>query len=161
MPTIQPHIDPRALSAPSSLSEVIDLPQSDTSDSALIPILIQHWNGEVIETPLRPPMCPDARLAVSRDRRLVLIATAGTALADLKTISQAYRWVIDNRALLTMALPQFSLDAHQLPHLRLLVDQADLNPDIFKSLLSADTVTVHTYRRVKWGPRTGLLLDAA
>lgn len=158
MPTPPP---PSGLDSGSRIDEVIDLPDGETSDWDLIPLVMRQWSGEVVETPVRPPMCPEARLGVSRDRRLVMIAAAGPSLMDLRAISQGYRWVMENRMLVGMALPQFALDAHQLPHLRLLVDHADLNPEVLKSVLAAETVTLHAFRRVRWGTRRGLLLEAA
>jgi hypothetical protein len=141
-----------------SAAEVIDLPAGDAS---VLDAIMKHSMNEVVECPLRPPMCPGARIAVSRDRRIILIAAAAHGLADLKSIGQAYRWLVENRSLLAMALPQFALDAHQLPHLRLLVDQADLDAEILQPIFHVDTVTIQTYRRVRWGERSGLLLNAA
>ena len=48
-----------------------------------------------------------------------------------------------------------------MPHLRLLVDQADLTADVLRPLLQSQQVTVEAYRRLRWGGRTGLLLEAA
>ena len=106
-------------------------------------------------------MCPDARLAITRDRRIVIVAISGSGLSDLRSIGQAYRWVIENRELLSMALPQFALDVHQHPHLRLIVDHADMDAEVLQPIFQVSTVTIHTYRRVRWGQKTGLLLNAA
>jgi hypothetical protein len=140
-------------------SEVIDL--ADDQGSSVVDAVMRHSMAELVECPLRPPMCPEARLAVSRDRRMMLIASAGKGLADLRNVGLAYRWLVENRALVAMALPQFAVDARQLPHLRLLVDQADLNAEILQPILQANTVTVHSYRKLRWGERNGLLLEAA
>jgi hypothetical protein len=106
-------------------------------------------------------MCPQARLALTRDRRLTLIAAAGHGLRELRDIGLAYRWLVDNRALLAMALPQLAVDAKQIPHLRLLVDQADLNADVLQPIFQVNTVTICSYRKLRWGERNGLLLEAA
>jgi hypothetical protein len=144
------------------MPEVIELSaDAGTRDASILAAVMKHVMNEVIECPLRPPMCPDARLAVGRDRRVVLIAVARHGLGDLRSIGLAYRWIIENRGLLAMALPQFALDPHQLPHLRLLVDQVDSDADVLQPIFQANNVSIHTYRHVRWGDRTGLLLDAA
>jgi len=158
------HSQPPVLRPPqheTHAAEVIELPVGDGTDDALLAAVMKHSMSDVVECPVRAPMCPQARLAVSRDRRLVLIAAAKGALSELQAIGQAYRWLTENRALLGMALPQFALDAHQLPHLRLLVDHAETSADVLHSMFAADTVQVQTYRRVRWGQRRGLLLEAA
>jgi hypothetical protein len=158
-----PHPAAVVPSPPTRLSpflEVIDL-ADQSGDSSILSAVMRHSMSEVVECPLRPPMCPQARLAITRDRRIILIATAGHGLAELKSVALAFRWLVENRSLLAMALPQFALDTHQLPHLRLLVEQADLDAEALQPILQVDTVTIHTYRRVRWGQRTGLLLDAA
>lgn len=154
----QPRLHPDAAA---DVPEVIELAAGQEGHDSILASVIKHAMGEMVECPVRPPMCDDVRLAVNRDKRLVLLAVAESGLADLKTIGLAYRWVVENRALLAMAMPQFALDAHQLPHLRLLVDQADTNAEVLQSVMAADTVKVQTYRRVKWGQRQGLLLEAA
>ena len=106
-------------------------------------------------------MCPHASLAVSRDRRLVLVAVARQGLSDLRAIGQAYRWLIENRPLIGMAVPQFAIDAHQLPQLHLLVDHADMTAEVLQPMLQSANVTVHAYRKLRWGGKTGLLLEAA
>ncbi|HEX2972207.1 MAG TPA: hypothetical protein VHP11_07730 [Tepidisphaeraceae bacterium] len=147
--------------AGADMAEVIDLPMGQESHESVLAAVMQHSLGEMIECPVRPPMCSEARLVVGRDKRLMLLAVARSGLTDLKSIGQAYRWMVENRGLLAMALPQFSLDAHQLPHLRLLVDQADIDAEVLQGVFAAETVQVQTYRRVKWGERKGLLLEAA
>jgi hypothetical protein len=151
--------NPEPASGP-TISEVIDLP-SGTDTSAAIVAATLRGAGETIELPVKPPMLADASLAVTRDRRLVLVAVARQGLADLRMVGEAYRWMSENRALIAMAVPQLSIDAHQLPHLRLLVDRADLSAATLQPLLASCNVTVHTYRKLRWGPRTGLLLEAA
>jgi hypothetical protein len=138
-------------------TDIVDL----AAGGSVLDAVLRHCMNEVIECPLRPPMCPESRIAISRDRRMILIAAAGHGLADLVRIGQAYRWLVENRSLLAMALPQFALDAHQMPHLRLLVAHGDSNAEVLQPLLHANTITIHTYRRLRWGERVGLLLDAA
>jgi hypothetical protein len=60
-----------------------------------------------------------------------------------------------------MALPQFALDARQHPQLRLLVDQNDMDAEVLTPLFQASSVTIHSYRRIRWHGRVGLLLEAA
>ena len=60
-----------------------------------------------------------------------------------------------------MAIPQFAIDAHSLPQLRLLVDQADLSAQILQPMLESGHVSVQAYRKLRWGAKTGLLLEAA
>lgn len=144
-----------------NLPEVIEMPAGEAAGADLAALLIKHSNGQVVECPTRPPMCPEGRLAVTRERRLVLIVAANSTLSELRIISEAYRWVTENRSLLSMAMPQFALDAHQLPQLWLLIDQAAMGGQVLRALLPAETVTIHTFQRVKWGPRMGVLLDAA
>ncbi|HEV8290830.1 MAG TPA: hypothetical protein VGP94_02865 [Tepidisphaeraceae bacterium] len=157
-----PRIDPTPAPPapkPAGASEVIEL--HDEQGGSLLDAVMRHSMAEIIECPVRPPMCPDARLAISRDRRLMLIAAAGHGLRELRDIGLAYRWLVDNRALLAMALPQLAVDAKQMPHLRLLVDQADLNADVLQPIFQVNTVTICSYRKLRWGERNGLLLEAA
>jgi hypothetical protein len=143
-------------------AEVIDLADDGATDAtSLLNAVLAGAKGEVIECPVRPPMCPDARLAVTRQRGLVVLAVARRGLADLRAIAQAFRWTIENRALIAMAVPQLALDPHQHPRLRLLVDHADLSAQILSPMLESKTVTVQAYRKLRWGSKTGLLLDAA
>ena len=142
-------------------SQVHDLPGGDTSPGGITGAMIASRNSEMIECPVKPPMCPDARLAVRRDRRLVLVAVARQGLSDLRAIGQAYQWMVQNRPLLCMAMPQLSIDAHQLPQLELLVDQQDMSAELLQPMLQSGNVVVHAYRKLRWGGKTGLLLDAA
>jgi len=160
-----PRIDPAPLPMasspkPAGASEVIEL-SDDQGGGSLLDAVMRHSMGEIIECPLRPPMCPEARLAISRDRRLMLIAAAGHGLRELRDIGLGYRWLVENRALVAMALPQLAVDAKQMPHLRLLVDQADLNAQVLQPIFQVNTVTICSYRKLRWGERNGLLLEAA
>jgi hypothetical protein len=60
-----------------------------------------------------------------------------------------------------MAVPQLSIDGHLMPQLSLLVDRADASADSLQPMLQSDHVTIETYRKLKWGGKTGLLLEAA
>lgn len=157
-------LPPAAAPAPAPVAtfdEVIDLPDdSGTADAVLSAVLRQN-NGTYVECPVRAPMCGGVRVAVGRDRGVVLFAVAREGLGELRSIGQALRWLSDNRALLGMALPQFAIDTHQAPRLRLLVDHSDLAADALQPVLQSGNVTVQSYRKLRWGGRTGLLLDAA
>ena len=146
--------------SPSAELEVLDLPGPATVETILNAVLSRR-DGGLIECPVRPPMCTTARLAVGRDRRAVLLAVAREGLSELKSIGQGYRWLVENRALIGMAVPQLAIDAYQAPRLHLLVGHSDVTADLLQPLLHAGHVTVQAYRKVRWGGRTGLLLDAA
>jgi hypothetical protein len=60
-----------------------------------------------------------------------------------------------------MALPQLAIDTTLTPAVVLLVDHSDLSAEILQPLLQTGTVTVQAYRKVIWGAKTGLLLEAA
>jgi hypothetical protein len=141
--------------------EVIELPDGGASADAILGAVLRQNNGSFVECPVRAPMCDDIRLAVSRDRGIVIFAVAREGLSGLRSIGQAYKWVRENRTLLGMALPQFAIDPNQSPRLRLLVDQSDLAAEALQPVLQSDNVTVQSYRKLKWGGRTGLLLEAA
>lgn len=144
-----------------AFDEVIDLADdSGTADAVLSAVLRQN-NGTYVECPVRAPMCGGVRVAVGRDRGVVLFAVAREGLGELRNIGQAYRWLSDNRPLLSMALPQFAIDTNQPPRLRLLVDHSDLSADALQPVLQSGHVTVQSYRKLRWGGKTGLLLDAA
>lgn len=143
------------------MDEVVELTGADASPGAILSSIVRHEAGGLIECPIRPPMCPDARLAVDRQRGLVLLGVSRTGLADLKLIGQAYRWLCENRPLISMAVPQMAIDAHQFPRLRLFVDQSDLSAETLQPLLHSSNVTVQAYRKLRWGGKTGLLLAAA
>jgi hypothetical protein len=142
-------------------SDVIDLPHDEASDMVIVEAILRHSSGELVECPIAPPMCPDARLAVSRDRRIVMLAVSKRGLADLNTIGQGYKWLQENQNLIGMAVPQLAIDAHQQPRLSLLVNHADSNAQTLQPMLEGGNVTVKTYRKLRWGGKTGLLLEAA
>ncbi len=70
-------------------------------------------------------------------------------------------WATENRRLLRMALAQYRLDESADVSLHLLVSRADANADALRPLLSTGRVSVQTYRRLTWGGRSGVLLEAA
>lgn len=141
--------------------EVVELAEGGATAEAVLSAILKQNNGTFVECPVRAPMCGEVRLAVGRDRGIVLFAVAREGLGDLRSIGQALRWVNENRTLLGMALPQFAIDPNQSPRLRLLVDQSDLSADLLQPVLQSEHVTVQSYRKLRWGSRTGLLLDAA
>ena len=143
--------------ATDSSDDVIDL----AGDEAVLSAILRHRSGELVECPIVPPMCDKAKLAVARDRRIVLLGEAGHGLTDLRAIGRAYQWLVENRNLIAMAVPQMSIDAHQMPQLSLLVDRADAGAATLEPMLQSGNVTIETYRKLKWGGRTGLLLEAA
>ena len=91
----------------------------------------------------------------------MLLAVAHEGLSELRTIGRAYRWVSENIGLIAMAIPQFAIDTHQTPKLRLLVDHADASADLLHEIMQADHVSIQAYRKLRWGGKTGLFLEAA
>jgi hypothetical protein len=144
-----------------SVSEVIDFTGDLNDAGPIVSAVLGQAKGEMLECPVRAPMCPDARLAVTRERGLVLVAVARKGLRDLKLIAQAYRWLTENRGLIAMAMPQLAIDAHRHPRLRLLVDHADASAEALAPMLESGMVSVQAYRKLRWGGRTGLLVEAA
>jgi hypothetical protein len=159
----QPIAAPTASAAPVDvLAEIVDLPTTDASPEQIVSAVLKQDGGSaMLECPVRPPMCAEARLAVTRDRGVVLLAVAKRGLAELSTIGQAYRWLVENRSLIGMAVPQLAIDPNQAPRLRLLVDQCDAGAEVLQPMLAGDHVAVQSYRRVRWGGKAGLLLEAA
>lgn len=171
-PPAPPTIAPVAAPAPApiiasmhdrddSFAEVIDLPNDDVSGASILGAILRGSEGGLVECPVRAPMCGEARLAVGRDRAVVLLAVARQGLSDLRSIGQAYRWLIENRDLIGMAVPQFAIDPKQSPRLRLLVDRSDLSADLLRPILQSDHVTVQSYRKLRWGQKLGVFLEAA
>jgi hypothetical protein len=155
----------RSAEAPTSVNQsggedVIELPDHERGAAAILAAIVRNQPARLVECPLKPPMCPEATVAVGTDHRLVLVAIANAGLRDLRAIGRAYQWLMENRALVTMALPQMSIDAQQLPRLQLIVDQADLSADVLQPMLESGNVLVQSYRKLNWAGRTGLLLAA-
>lgn len=140
--------------------EVIDLPGSAESPEQLVAAVLGS-SGRWIGSPVKPPMLPSASVAVSRERRLVLLAAAERGLRDLRSIALAYRWLSENRRLVAMALPQLAIDPSADVQLHLLVDHADIDAEVLQPLLRSGAVCVQGYRRLLWSGRRGLLLEAA
>lgn len=144
----------------STLESVIDLPNADASCLSIIKAIVQGGN-DLVESPIKAPANDDAMIAVSRDHKLIMLAVARQGLSDLRAIAHAYRWMNENRQLIAMAIPQFQIDQHAMPRLRLLVDHADVSADVLQPLMSSDHINVTAYRKLRWGAKTGLLLEAA
>ena len=161
VPTKTPFAQSDARPSGGGYQDVLELPEQGASAEAVLSAVLRQNNGNYVECPVRAPMCSEVRVAVSRDRGIVLFAVAREGLGDLRSIGHAFRWVSENRALLGMALPQFAIDTNQSPRLRLLVDQSDMAADLLQPVLQSEHVTVQSYRKLRWGGRTGLLLDAA
>ncbi len=137
---------------------VLDLP-ADAGPAAVIAAVLKA-SPDLAAAPVAPPVLPSATVAVSRHGRLTLLAAADGA-ADLRPIVAGFRWLAENRPLLAMAMPQFKIDPQAEPHLRLFVDRLHGAADALRPLLRDDQVTVRTYRTLRWGEKTGLLLEAA
>jgi hypothetical protein len=142
-------------------SDILDLAGAEATPDAVIDAILHQSACGAIECPVRAPMCASARLAVTREKTLELFAATERGLGNLRNIAQAYRWLNENRALIAMALPQLAVDATRLPRLRLIVDQADMSADLLQPMLQNGQITVQTFRRLRWGGKTGLLLEAA
>lgn len=154
------HAEPEPSVAP-PFDEVIDLPGAEVSGGSLLSAVLHNSHGNLIECPVRPPMCPEARLAVGREHGLVLLSVARQGLGDLRAIGQAYRWMRENRELIGMAMPQFAIDPARAPRLQLFVDRADLAADVLQPMLQSDNVSVQAYRKLRWGEKVGVFLEAA
>lgn len=142
--------------------EVIELPAGVAMDAgSLLSAILKH-DSQLIECPVRPPMMPDdARLAVTREGRLALYSVAEQGLPGLNRIGKAYAWAIENLSLIAMAVPQLRLNAELEPSLRLIVDHADVSAATLQPMMQQRSVKVETYRRLKWGTRRAVLLEAA
>jgi len=167
---LTPEAEPMSIATPSNATrldfsdedcDISDLPTGEVTESAVLSAVMARPGSGLVECPIRPPSCPQAALAVNRDRRLVLLGVARKGLGELRAIAQAYRWVVENRPLLSMALPQFSIDAHAMPSLKLLVDRADSGAELLLPMNENSNVTVQTYRKLRWAGKTGLMLEAA
>ncbi|HWE04009.1 MAG TPA: hypothetical protein VG326_16510 [Tepidisphaeraceae bacterium] len=140
--------------------EVLDV-DADGGPESILTAILQQNQGEIIECPIRAPMCAAARLGVTRDRGVIMLAVAGEGLSDLRSIGLAYRWIAENRSLIGMALPQFAIDPARPPRLRLLVEHGDVSAGVLQPILQSEHITVQAYRKLRWGGKTGLFLEAA
>jgi hypothetical protein len=154
-----PKLDPT--DSNDSIAEILDLPGDGADEHSVLSAILAGAGTELIECPVRAPMCPAARLAVTRDRGLVLLAVAGHGLSQLGEINRAYRWLVENRALISMAMPQLAIDGLRHPRMRLIIDHADRAAAELGPMLETSTVSVQAYRKLRWAGRTGLLLEAA
>lgn len=142
------------------VSQVLDLPDgSETAEGILGAIAKEQTQW--IASPIKPPMSASSTVAVDREGRLALLSVAAAGLSDLRQIGQAYQWLNENRALVRMALPQMNIDAAAMPRLHLFVDQSDVSAQQLAPIFQSNNVTIQTYRRLRWGSKTGLLLEAA
>jgi len=138
---------------------VIDL-GNDTTAAGILAALVRD-GSEWTESPVKAPACPEATVAVGRDGRLVLLAVAKQGLSELRSINKAFSWLNENRQLISMALPQLAVNASAQPQLHLLVDHVDASDEALSPMLMTGNVQATLYRTLRWGDRTGLLLDAA
>lgn len=159
-PEVKPMSIPTPLKLTQASDQIIDLPNADTAPASILAAIVRG-GGEWVESPVKAPACPEAIVAVSRDHHLVLLAVAKQGLNELRSIATAYRWLTENRELVAMALPQFAIDAHSMPRLKLLIDHADTSADALAPLLMTGNVVATAYRTLRWGEKTGLLLEAA
>ena len=157
----QPALRWAGTDAPEAMSEVIELPEAASASASILAAILRNESNELVECRVTPPMCPDAKLAVTRDHRIVLLAAARQGLGEMRSIGRAYNWLIENYSLICMAMPQMAIDPSAQPCLRLLIDHADLSAEILQPMLQSSTVSVQAYRRLRWGAKTGLLLEAA
>jgi hypothetical protein len=160
--TPAPAVEPKPVAAPvltmTNDDEVIDLPEGTSVLSAVL-----KAGTQLLATPIAPPMCPGATIAVGRDRALVLVAQAGAGLAGVDAIAAAVRWLDESKQLVAMAMPQLAIDASVPTRVLLLVDQADRAAIAVRPLFAGSDgrVSVRSYRRLRWAGRVGLLLEAA
>ncbi|QOV90612.1 hypothetical protein [Humisphaera borealis] len=145
----------------SSSDDVIDLPGDADDINGILSAVLRRAEFGVVECPIGVPSCPNGRLAVTRDRGLAIVAAASRGLSELRAIGKAFQWMLENRSLIAMAMPQFAIDTNKTPAIILLVDQADITGDLLRPMMQADHVMVRAYRTLKWAGRTGLLLEAA
>jgi hypothetical protein len=138
--------------------EVIELPEGASVLSAVL-----KSGTQLLATPIAPPMCQGATVAVDRDRAIVLVAQANVGLAGVDAIATAVRWLDDSKQLIAMAMPQLAIDATLPARVLLLVDQSDRAAIAVRPLFAGSDgrVTVRSYRKLRWAGRVGLLLDAA
>ncbi len=139
---------------------VVDVP-GDGTPATILAALLGAEGANLVECPVRAPMCPDARLSVARDGRLILAGMARRGLDDLSPIVAAHRWLAENASLVAMAMPQMVIDSKRAPELRLFIDHADRSAGTLRAIASGEHVSVRIYRSLSWHGKTGLLLDAA
>lgn len=150
-------VAPAAVPTADDAMTVLELPANDASPAAVLRAVVA--GGGCVETSIKAPASPDAVVAVDRDRRLTILAAAAPGTTDWRAVASALKWASDNRQLIAMAVPQLSIDAFAEPTLKLYVDHSAA--DALPSQLAGDAMTVIAYRKVRFGGRLGVLLDAA
>jgi hypothetical protein len=136
------------------VTDIIELP----GGVSILGAVLRH-SRELLATTVAIPACPGATLAIDRDRSLVLFAQLGPGLNGLNSIAAGLKWIEEARHLLAMALPQLKVDVDATPRVRLLVDHADRSASGLAPMLTDARVTIQTYRQVKWGGRSGLMVE--
>jgi hypothetical protein len=121
-----------------ALPEIIEL---DGSGSDAIVDAILAGNRSLRATDIPTPTDVSCRVAVSPEGRLTLT------------------WATDNLALISRATLGTTIDIALPPHLHLYTTSKTAVG--LATLVASPAVKVHTYQPVRWGPRKGLLLDAA
>ena len=149
IPPAPPEIkQPFAPAISPDIPQIFDL--STDTRAGVFSAVIQSRTG-LLETPLHPPRDVEIKVAVDRDRRVVLIGF----IEDLADIARAKQWATENAKLLSMALPQINLDVNRAPQVLLIADKVDSPGNLF----SRDDVVVLCYRKVRWGDRVGVLIE--
>ncbi len=144
---------------PEMEATILELPAGATARQAILEAALQHWASELTDSGLTPPGCPSIRLTISRRRQWVLVALVPDT--GWQQLAEAVRWINDNRKLLTLALPHFSIAAAAAVQLRLLAAHGGHDAAQLQPLLQAGMVQWHTYRTVRWGNLRGLLVEQA
>ena len=150
---------PEPTPAPTAGDEVIDLP-GGAADPASVLRAALAGSADLAATAVAAPMLPGGHVALDRDGTLTLIAAADADLSGLAQVSAALTWLTQSASLVRMAMPQMHV-ADAPPRLRLLIDHRATRATDLGPLLATGRVTLVPYRTLKWGGRTGLLLDAA
>jgi hypothetical protein len=137
-----------------ALPEIIEL---DGSGSDAIVDAILAGNRSLRATDIPTPTDVSCRVAVSPEGRLTLITCP--APDDLASLGTLLTWATDNLALISRATLGTTIDIALPPHLHLYTTSKTAVG--LATLVASPAVKVHTYQPVRWGPRKGLLLDAA
>jgi hypothetical protein len=158
---------PPSVSIPSDETgvwEVLDLPEAGESPAAIL-ASIARQGSEWKPCPVAPPMCDAGTVVVGNDGRLILLAIATGNLSQLSPIALAYRWLTENRGLLSMLLqmaqPKIEIDVLSMPQLRLFIPHTQASAETLKPIFPGPQVSIHSYRPVRWGDKRGFVLNAA
>jgi hypothetical protein len=144
--------------AADGLPEVVELPEP-CEGGELIAAMAARMQLRLCD--FQPPMYRESRLAVGPGGRLMLLAAPARGLAELPLAEQAWRWLEENRQLLSLAFAGMQINTDLPPALRLLVCADDVNLPALRPLLHQSHIGVQAYRKVRWSGRVGVLLDAA